>query len=208
MDQNLANPLGKQWINTSFQGASDLDDEKMDAFEIGWRARPSDKLLLELSLYHYDTKNAVFSGPPVYSTSNVETTGGEFTFDYRATHSWHLQGGYSYSEGKKDGIKQDDFPESMANVSSHLKIRDNLIFSKSLYYTGERIIPSAYNPIPIDDYLRLDLGLIWQAKNNWEIGLFGRDLLDPDHPENMYNDLDVEPGRVERTFLLSITKKF
>ena len=63
----------------------------MDAFEIGWRARPSDKLLLELSLYHYDTKNAVFSGPPVYSTSNVETTGGEFTFDYRATHSWHLQ---------------------------------------------------------------------------------------------------------------------
>ena len=208
IDQNLTNPLGKQWINTSFQGASDLDDEKMDAFEIGWRARPSDKLLLELSLYHYDTKNAVFSGPPVYSTSNVETTGGEFTFDYRATHSWHLQGGYSYSEGKKDGIKQDDFPESMANVSSHLKIRDNLIFSKSLYYTGERIIPSAYNPIPIDDYLRLDLGLIWQAKNNWEIGLFGRDLLDPDHPENMYNDLDVEPGRVERTFLLSITKKF
>ena len=208
IDQNLTNPLGKQWINTSFQGAGDLDDEKMDAFEIGWRARPSDKLLLELSLYHYDTKNAVFSGPPVYSTSNVETTGGELTFDYRATHSWHLQVGYSYSEGKKDGIKQDDFPESMANVSSHLKIRDNLIFSKSLYYTGERIIPSAYNPIPIDDYLRLDLGLIWQAKNNWEIGLFGRDLLDPDHPENMYNDLDVEPGRVERTFLLSITKKF
>ena len=41
-----------------------------------------------------------------------------------------------------------------------------------------------------------------------EIGLFGRDLLDPDHAENMYNDLDVEPGKVERTFLLSITKKF
>jgi D-mannonate dehydratase len=38
--------------------------------------------------------------------------------------------------------------------------------------------------------------------------LFGRDLLDPDHAENMYNDLDVEPGMVKRTFLLSITKKF
>ena len=47
-----------------------------------------------------------------------------------------------------------------------------------------------------------------ELKENWEIGLFGRDLLDPAHPENMYNDLDVEPGRVERTFLLSITKKF
>jgi hypothetical protein len=38
--------------------------------------------------------------------------------------------------------------------------------------------------------------------------LFGRDLLDPDHVENMYNDLDVEPGKVKRTFLISITKKF
>ena len=54
----------------------------------------------------------------------------------------------------------------------------------------------------------LDLGFVWQAKDNWEIGLFGRDLLDPGHAENLYNDLDVEPGRVERTFLLSITKKF
>ena len=54
----------------------------------------------------------------------------------------------------------------------------------------------------------LDLGLVWQLKDKWEIGIFGRDLTDPDHPENMYNDLDVEPGKVERTFLLSITKDF
>jgi outer membrane receptor for ferrienterochelin and colicin len=208
VDKNATNPLGKEWINTSFAGASDLDDETMDAYELGWRTRPSDKLLIELSLYHYETKNAVFSGPPRYDTSDVKTTGGELTFDYRASHSWHLQGGYSYSKGKKDGVKQDDFPESMANISSHYNISDDLTFIQSLYYTGDRTIPSAYNPIPIDDYLRLDLGFVWQAKDNWEIGLFGRDLLDPGHPENMYNDLDIEPGRVERTFLLSITKKF
>ena len=201
-------PANGVWINQSFAGDPSLDDEKMDAYELGWRTRPSDKLLVELSLYHYSTKDAVFSGPPVYTTSDVKTTGGELTFDYRASYSWHLQGGYSYSKGKKDGVKQDDFPESMANISSHYKISDDLTFIQSLYYTGDRTIPSAYNPIPIDEYLRLDLGFLWQTKENWEIGLFGRDLLDPDHPENMYNDLDVEPGRVERTFLLSITKKF
>ena len=204
----IYDPASSVWINQSFAGNPSLDDETMDAFELGWRTRPSDNLLIELSLYHYETKNAVFSGPPVYTTSDVKTTGGELTFDYRASHSWHLQGGYSYSEGKKDGVKQDDFPESMANLSSHLKPRDDLTFIQSLYYTGDRTIPSAYNPIPIDDYLRLDLGFVWQAKDNWEIGLFGRDLLDPGHAENMYNDLDVEPGRVERTFLLSISKKF
>lgn len=196
------------WVNTFFESASDLDDERMDAYELGWRMRQSADLLIELSFYHYDTKDAVFSGPPIYSLSDVKTTGGELTFDYHASDSWHLQGGYSYSRGKKDGEVQVDFPESMASLTSHLKIRDNLIFSKNIYYVDDRIIPSAYNEIPIDDYLRLDLGLLWRLKDDWEIGLFGRDLLDPDHPENMYNDLDVEPGKVERTFLLSITKDF
>ena len=186
-----------------------LGTEEMDAFELGWRTRPSDRLLIELSLYDYDTKNAVFSGPPVYVPNEIRTTGGELTFDYRASHAWHLQGGYSFSRGKKDGAPQEDFPESMANLSSHLKVRDDLIFTQSLYFTGERTLaPDSYNPFPIDDYLRLDLGLVWRPDESLEIGLFGRDLLDPDHAENMYNDLDVEPGKVERTFLLSITKKF
>jgi hypothetical protein len=68
--------------------------------------------------------------------------------------------------------------------------------------------PDSYNPFPIEDYLRLDLGLVWRAWSTWELGLFGRDLLDPGHAENFYNDLDVEPGQVERTFLLNIFKKF
>ena len=201
-------PVNSIWVNQSFSGDPSTNDEKMDAYELGWRMRPSADFLIELSLYHYDTKDAVFSGPPIYSTSDVETTGGELTFDYHPSDAWHLKGGYSYSRGKKDGEIQVDFPESMASLTSHLKIRDNLIFSKNIYYMDDRIIPSAYNEIPIDDYLRLDLGLLWRLKDDWEIGLFGRDLLDPDHPENMYNDLDVEPGKVERTFLLSITKDF
>ena len=110
--------------------------------------------------------------------------------------------------GARRTAPQEDFPESMANMSSHLKVRDDLIFTQSLYHTGERTIPSAYNPIPLEDQLRLDLGLVWRPDESLEIGLFGRDLLDPDHAENMYNDLGVEPGKVERTFLLSITKRF
>ena len=195
-------------MNTAFESASDLDDERMDAYELGWRARPSEDLLIELSLYHYDTKDAIFSGPPQYEPNDVKTTGGEITFDYRASQAWRLQGGYSFSRGEKDGERQTDFPESMANLSSQVSLRDNLIFSQSFYYTDDRVIPSAYNDISVEDYLRLDLGLTWRTSNNWEIGLFGRDLLDPEHIENMYNDLDVEPAKIKRTFLLSVTKKF
>ena len=185
-----------------------LDSEKMDAFELGWRNRPSENLLLEFSVYHYDTKDAVFSGPPVYRPNDVKTWGGEFTFDYHASNTWQLKGGYSYSQGEIDGVLQDDFPDTMANLTSHLKLSDNLIFSKNLYYTDDRIIPSAYNEIPVDDYLRLDLGFVWRPKGQWEIGLFGRDLLEADHIENMYNDLDVEPAKIKSTFILSISKDF
>ncbi|MBT4666172.1 MAG: hypothetical protein HOB63_06620, partial [Opitutae bacterium] len=60
----------------------------------------------------------------------------------------------------------------------------------------------------IPAHLRMDLGFIWRPDESLEIGLFGRDLLDPHHPENMYQDLELEPARVERSFLLSITKRF
>ena len=204
------NPTGKQWINQSFEADSSLDDEVMDAYEIGWRSSPSEKFLWELSLFYYDTQDAVFSGPPIYNAFDYTSVGGELTFNYKPNNFWELEGSYSYSEGKKEGEseKSTDFPESMASLKSLIHAKDNLKFVQNLYFSGEHIIPSSYNEIPIDDYLRLDLGMIWQVGEGWQIGLFGQDLLDPDHPENMYTDLDVEPTRIKRRFLLSISKEF
>jgi iron complex outermembrane receptor protein len=196
------------WINQSFQGDPTLDDEVMDAYEIGWRSSPSEKFLWELSLFYYDTKDAVFSGPPTYEAFDYTSVGGELTFNYMPNNFWELQGSYSYSKGKKEGVRQTDFPESMASLKSVIHARDDLKFVQNFYFTGDRILPSAYNELPIDDYLRLDLGMIWQVGEGWQIGLFGQDLLDPNHPENMYTDLDVEPTRIERRFLLSISKEF
>ena len=103
---------------------------------------------------------------------------------------------------------QTDFPQSMASLLSSVLLQDDLKLIQNLYYTDDRILPSSYNEFPIDDYLRLDLGMIWQMGEGWQIGIFGQDLLDPDHPENMYTDLDVEPTRIKRRFLLSVKKDF
>ena len=53
----------------------------------------------------------------------------------------------------------------------------------------------------------LDLGLIWQLKDKWEIGIL-TGFAGSWSSRKYVNDLDVEPGKVERTFLLSITKDF
>ena len=204
----VLNPTGQQWINQSFEADPSLDDEVMDAYEVGWRSSPSEKFLWELSLFYYDTKDAVFSGPPVYEAFDYTSVGGELTFNYIPSAFWELKGSFSYSRGEKEGERQTDFPETMASLASMIHATDSIKLIQNLYFTGDRILPSAYNELPIDDYLRLDLGMIWQVGEGWRIGLFGQDLLDPDHPENMYTDLDVEPTRIKRRFLLSISTEF
>lgn len=201
-------PAMGAWLNQSFPGNPDYEQEVTDAYELGWRTQPRDDLTLELSLYHYDTRDAIFSGPPKYEVSDVKTTGGEFTFDFAPVDSWQLKGGASRTFSKKEGVESSDFPKTIANLSSHLRLRDDLTFSQNFYYTSARVIPSSYNPIPVPAHLRMDLGLVWRPDDSLEIGLFGRDLLDPDHPETMFVDLDVEPGKIERAFLLSLTKRF
>jgi iron complex outermembrane recepter protein len=202
------NPAKGFWMNQSFPGNSSLEKEETDAFEVGWRSQPWIDFTVELSLYHYNTSNAIFSGPPIYEAHDVKTSGGELIFDYRPFRYWTLKGGTSRSISKKEGIETDNFPKTLANLSSHIRLRDDLTFAQNFYYAASRTIPSAYNPIFIPAHLRMDLGFVWRPDESLEVGFFGRDLLDPHHSENMYQDLELEPARVERSFLLSITKRF
>ena len=207
------NSTTSKWESKTYEGDSSLDREEMDAYEMGWRLRPTEDFLFELSTYYYDTQNAVRAATSLtsvnaYEAKNAEAYGGEISFDYMVSDLWRLRGGYSFARGKVAGVRVYDFPENTASFSSHFKYSDEVTLIQNLFYSGETAIPSDYNPITIPSHLRLDLGVVWQTNSDWEIGLFGRDLLEPDHIETMYPGVDVEPARVERTFILSLLKKF
>ena len=204
-------PSAGIWSNIQFEGDESLDREEIDSFEIGWRSRPRENLLLELSSYYYDTKNAVLASQTsvnAYEAKDAKSYGGELSIDWDISSVWNLRGGYSLARGEIEGERNYDFPEQTASLTSRFAYSDNLTLVQSLYYSDETQIPSDYNPITIPSHLRLDLGIIWEPKDGWEIGLFGHDLLEPYHVETMFPGIDVEPARVERTFLLSIYKKF
>ena len=202
-------PGTASWVNKTYAGDEQLDREEMDAYEVGWRIRPNKDLLFELSTYFYDTKNAVRAATSnAYEAKNAEAYGGELSIDWRVSDFWRVRTGYSNARGKVEGLQVHDFPEDTASMSSHISYSDNLTFVQSLFYAGSTEVPSDYNPITIPSHLRLDLGVVWEAREGWELGLFGRDLLEPYHVETMYPGVDVEPTRVERTFLLTIYKKF
>ena len=210
----IPNPLlpgGGIWSNIQFEGDDSLDREEIDSFELGWRSRPSENLLLEISSYYYDTKNAVLASQTsvnAYEAKDAKSYGGEISIDYRVSDLWRIRGGYSIARGEVEDSRVYDFPENTASLSSHFKYSDEVTLIQNLFYSGKTEIPSDYNPIIIPSHLRLDLGIVWQTKGDWEIGLFGRDLLESHHVETMYPGVDVEPARVERTFMLTLLKKF
>ncbi len=207
------NPTFGVWANKPFAGGESLDREEIDSYEMGWRNRPNENFLLELSSYYYDSKDAVLAATSLtsvnaYEAKDAKSYGGELSIDWEVSKFWRLRGGYSLARGKVEGVREFDFPEQTASLRSLFKYSDNLSFTQSLFYADETQIPSDYNPITIPSHLRLDLGLVWRPRQDWEIGLFGRDLLEPYHLETMYPGVDVEPARVERTFLLTLYKKF
>ena len=200
-------PWAGIWSNIQFEGDESLDREEIDAYEIGWRSRPDENLLIELSSYYYDTKNAVLASQTsvnAYEAKDAKSYGGELSIDWDVSHV-ESKGGYSLARGEIEGERSYDFPERTANLTSRFAYSDDLTFVQGLYYSDETQIPSDYNPITIPAHLRLDLGIVWEPKRDgWEIGLFGRDLLEPYHIETMYPGIDVEPARVERTFTFYI----
>ena len=200
------------WANKAFVGDESFDREEIDAYEIGWRNRLNEDFLIELSSYYYDTKDAVLAATSTtsvtaYEAKDAKSYGGELSIDWEVSDSWRLRGGYSLARGEVEGERKFDFPEQTASLRSIVRYSDNLTFTQSLFYFDETQIPSDYNPITIPSHLR-DLGVVWEPIEDWELGLFGRDLLEPYHLETMYPGVDVEPARVERTFLLTIYKKF
>ena len=204
-------PVAGIWSNIQFEGDESLDREEIDSFELGWRSRPRENLLLEISSYYYDTKNAVLASQTsvnAYEATDAKSYGGELSIDWDVSSVWNLRGGYSLARGEIKGERNYDFPEQTASLTSRFSYSDSLTLIQSLYYSDETQIPSDYNPMTIPSHLRLDLGLVWEPRDGWEIGIFGRDLLEPYHVETMFPGIDVEPARVERTFLLSIYKKF
>jgi iron complex outermembrane receptor protein len=207
------NSVSEKWVSSTYSGGPTLDREEMDAYELGWRLRPNANLMFELSSYYYDTENAVRAATSVtsvnaYEAKDAKAFGGELSIDYRASAQWRIRGGYSIARGEVEGVRVYDFPENTASLSSHFKYSDDITLIQNIFYSGSTQIPSDYNSISIPSHLRLDLGVVWKTNENWEIGIFGRDLLEPYHLETMYPGVDVEPARVERSFILTLLKKF
>ena len=196
----------------------DLISQEVESYELGYRVKPSETLLLDLSLF-YNEYNHLFTNEnnPTFLTRihgnrmRGETYGAEVSSHWQVNHRWNVTGGYSLLmlQMHTDNTSTDtsterkierSSPQNMVHLNSQLTLGDNLEWNALLYYVDG--IPH-YN---IPSYTRLDMGLTWNVNDNVDIVVIGQNLLDCVHPE--FNDPGIVATEVQRGVLGKVTWRF
>lgn len=206
----------------AFIGDKGLDPEEVVSYELGYRSQRGAWYLDAAAFYNdYERLIGIVDGefffesqpPPEHSVFPVlianngrgETYGGELMLNWEASENWRLTAGYSriYMRLKPDDfyLSSGDSPENQFHLRSYIDLPHELQVNGAAYYVDR--LPNQRAP----DYVRLDLGLLWQYSPSTHFGVWGANLLDRRHFEfGSFNT--VLRSEVPRTMLGKITWKF
>lgn len=180
-------------------GNEDVQSEKLNAYELGYRVEVTPKLQLDntvffndyTSLTTYEIGPQFFTGLTFVNPYYVDNLGKghvygfESAATYQATPSLKLMGSYSYAEmdldtkpGSNYSLNSEEgrLPKNMFSARAYWNVMPNLNFDNMLYYVDN--LGSS-----VGDYWRYDTRLGWQATPQLELSLIGQNLLDNQHPE-------------------------
>ncbi|TAK92751.1 MAG: TonB-dependent receptor, partial [Verrucomicrobia bacterium] len=171
-------------------GGTNFDSEKLLAYEVGYRVRPTDQLSVSLAAFYnqYDQLRSVNE----ITTTNFflandfegETAGVELSANFQATSWWRWRGGYTYlykslqptSPNANPSVREGNDPEHHFLLQSIMDLPGHFQFDTTARYVDLRPSPV------IPSYFTVDLRLAWQFKN-LELAVVGQNLCDNRHPE-------------------------
>lgn len=191
-------------LYVNVRGSDDYQSEELLAKEIGYRALLSDRLSLDIALFHneYDRLQTqevgttmVVGDPPQYlilpatleNGMKGETRGGTVVATWQAFADWRIQVQYAYLDFDlrlQEGSLNENAlsiagnsPKHQAAVYSFLELPANLEFFAGLRYVDE--LPA----LSVPDRMALDLSIGWRATDDLRLSLTVRDLNDDTHSE-------------------------
>jgi iron complex outermembrane receptor protein len=213
------------------QGNTSFDSEKLIAYEMGYRIRPTNNSLIDATIFYNDydnlrsaerhispenSKNFISVFPQNNGKGN--SFGFELNTDVKVNKKWDLKAAYTYlkldldtNTGSTDTELQKEqhrSPTHQFNIQSSFKITNDITLNNSLYYVDSIIVHDVnYNNLKIPSYYRFDTGINWQYSNNISFDLVGQNLTDDSHLE-FHGALWREPLQVGRTIYGKLTLKF
>lgn len=213
-------------ISQEAYGNHHVEAEEVRAYELGYRTKASDKLILDVAgfLNIYDElisteRSANISKPgytiwPYTIANNLEgeTYGAEISATYQASTIWRLNAGYTFLQmqlhpenssvaSARDDAIEGEAPHNQFHLRSFYDLSDDIELDFSLNYVDN--LPEG----DIAHYIRFDARLGWHIASNTELSVVGQNLLDKKHPE-FGGAAGQVPTEAERGLYIKLTHRF
>jgi len=200
----------------------DLDAEELIAYELGYRAQPTDAFSFDVAAFFNDYDRLFVSQarpalapvpPPIVlplrqeNGDGAETYGIELAANYKVTECWRLYGQYTFLQMQIHPPGPEIFerrsPHNQIYVQSSWDLPCDLEFDLIGRYVDN--LPD----FDVDSYVALDARLGWKPCKSVEVAVVGQNLLDAAHPEFGSSPLLRSPlVEVERGVYGMITLKW
>ena len=214
----VADPFTPVFVE--IRGDTAVEAEDLLAFEVGYRAAPSDDFSWDVAAFynHYDDLIGIVPGgspffdpglfavivPLEFANSlTADTYGGELTATYRVNPKWELSGAYSllYMDvhAAAGDLTQDSSPNNQLYLRSSWTPRCDWDFDLIGRYVDN--LPAR----GISSYFVMDVRLAWRPTTNFEWSVVGRNLLVGQHAEFTDSDAQVIATEVQSEISTMIT---
>jgi iron complex outermembrane receptor protein len=199
-----------------------LESEELIAYELGYRAQPTDAFSWDLALFYnvYDRLSAsdwlpfpLF--PPQFILANDmygDTYGVELSWKWEATPRWHLEGYYSFlqmqlhsgqaAQALSPEVAEGYSPHNQVRLQSGWDLSDNLEFDVAVRYVDN--LPT----LDVPNYISLDARLGWRLRKHLELAVVGQNLLDSHHLEFVDSSGWVQNSEARRGVYAKLTWQY
>ena len=197
-----------------------VESEQLLAYEIGYRAQPSDAFWWDLAVFYHDYEDLVTAAPgmpfvdPLTGITHLlntfanaqrgDTYGFELGVTYQVDPCWKLSSGYSFLvmnlQGVGSGNTEGESPRNQVYLQSGWDLGRSWELDMTWRYVDE------LSALAVPSYLVMDTRLAWLPSENLEVAVVGRNLLDAEHPE--FTTLGFDPSEVQRGVYGMVTWRY
>jgi iron complex outermembrane receptor protein len=220
-----------------FYGNPEFKDERLIAYEAGYRAVVRSRLSFDLAAYmnDYDRLQTTEPSAPFFEATPApvhwvlpftyqnlmegETHGVEVSASWKVTDHWTLSPGYAFEalHMRTDPASVDTVtplfvekgtPRHSAQLRSHFDFRRGLAWGASAYFVDRLSHLGEAGLEAVPAYTRLDTALTWRAGERLSLEIVGQNLLKDHHPE--FEDFfgSLDSGQMKRSAFLKVTWQF
>jgi len=206
---------------TAYVLLDNVDSEKLESYDAGWRRKINNKMNLNLSGFYFrytdgfgSEQTGMTFDPAGYlvidrilnNNTRADSRGYELTLEYRPSRRWQLQGNYSYINTNLSlpanstvADVAENVPERVWSMFSRLQLSDALDFDVFYRHSSQNKC-GQYGPIPGFDIV--DTKLTWKIKNGPAVSTTIQNLFDREHSEFLPEVLFTQRREFGRRFYI------